>query len=685
MKICSVEIKNFRAISSFKEEIGSYTTLIGYNGGGKSSILHAIRWFFDDFTLSPTDIFNPTSEVKETELPEVKVTLVFDELNAEDRNNFGPYATGNTMTLSRIGGENSKSKLFGEKFVNEEFQEARAESSVPARRKSVLALSKQAKFSTLQIDSKSNKDKLEEEMTRWENDPANYDHVSKIEDDQANHFFGAVGSDKLKIDSGFVFIPAAPDLTGEFDSTGKGTALQLLLGDILKGSIASSIETWTKNNREVLNELESIVETTSADDLAARAQQVNRHLGSYLPGAEIKFSAGLQDWAPKASPVAQSVLKRDDRELLLESEGHGVQRATLLALLQATADARSQSKESEVVNPEQNGSEHTSLSDISTPSTPSSSLIVCIEEPEVYQHPVQARLMARSLFQASNTGDVQFILATHSPYFLEPTRIQDILRVSNHQTGSKIHRPGTQAEMKTKIQSGEMDKYFLESVIECLFSRAALVVEGDTERAIFDALPIDESGTTLRDLGVSIAVSGGAGTLVDMANLIHTFGVPTYIVRDGDSDEDIALEKARGKERNRIKNEFGCDPDIANPAHLKILGTRKEATLKSWRSDVEKFVGQAISSGFGDDLKSFTWGSGCFVGSSVTILRHDLETELHQWKSFMDHALNEGIKGDLRNEKKAGRLSRIAAAASAEDLPRDLKELLKAVATRASA
>lgn len=63
MKIKHLRIENFRAIANFDEEIGPYTTFIGYNGGGKSSILHAVRWFFEDFELMSTDVFSEEGQV----------------------------------------------------------------------------------------------------------------------------------------------------------------------------------------------------------------------------------------------------------------------------------------------------------------------------------------------------------------------------------------------------------------------------------------------------------------------------------------------------------------------------------------------------------------------------------------------------------------------------------------------
>ncbi|MER0102535.1 ATP-dependent endonuclease [Corynebacterium sp. KPL2734] len=531
MKIKSLSIKNFRAIADFKQEFGSYTAFIGYNGGGKSSILHAVRWFFDDFELEPSDVFSKDlGQDDRAALPYVKVTVTFDDLSKVDRENFGPYALKDEITLSRVGGVGKKSKLYGERLVCEEFTKLRKETKVAEVRKRLQELIiTDDSFSDLQSFSKSPKNEILKALEDWELKPENREALTPIEDEDANHFFGAVGSEKLKADAGFVFIPAAPDLTGQFDVSGKGSAVQLLLGDILKGVVGQSISKWTEENQEVLNQLEATVKESAASRLKDRAHKVNRHLERYLPDTQIEFEVGLQDWAPKASPSAISKMHKGGREFPIEREGHGVQRATLLALLQATADSRSETP------PPNEDPEAVGLGD------PRNSLIVFIEEPEVYQHPVQARLMARSFVNASHMGNVQFVVATHSPYFLDPTQLERTFRVESSRAGSKVHRPRFEEDLTKKLENGDLDKYFLESITESLFSQAALVVEGDTERAIFDTMPCDNSGLTLRDLGISVAVAGGANSLLDMARIIRAFGVPTLVVRDGDSDRDIAM------------------------------------------------------------------------------------------------------------------------------------------------
>lgn len=672
MKIKHLEIENFRAISHLDEDLGRYTSFIGYNGGGKSSILHAIRWFFEDFDLEPTDVFSQENRPNDSEvLPHVKVTLTFDELTDLDRDNLGPYGLGEEVVLSRIGKVGSESKLYGERLICPAFKKIRSESSVVQQRAAAIELiNSDERFSELNITKKTPKQDLADILSIWESDPGNREHLEVITSEDANHYYGAVGSEKLRIDCGFVFIPAAPDLTGQFDVLDKGSALQLLLGDILKGAVSESIDHWTEQNRTVLDELEKAVTNAAAEQLEERARQVNRHLANYLPGVEIDFEVGLQDWVPKAAPNANSFMRRGQRDFLIEREGHGVQRATLLALLQATADSRAALKikrSKDYDRNQANREEHTG------------SLIVIVEEPEVYQHPVQARMLARSFVNGAHDGNVQFVIATHSPYFLDPNEIQSTFRVEASPNGSRINRPKITGTVGKKYSNGELDKYFLETVIESLFSKAALIVEGDTERAIFDSLPCDENGLTLREMGVSIAVAGGANSLLDMAQLIGSFGVPTFVVRDGDSDPTIALENAKNKSPKEIRKIFGCEIDLNNSSHLEIINKKKLETLNSWKKGVDTFVKSALDTDYAPELASFEWGKGSYVGRKAAILRHDLETELYNWPSFVESSKDWNMPDDFRSFKKAGVFARVAANAKSEDMPDVFKQILRSL------
>ena len=663
MKIKHLKIENFRAISRFDEEIGSYTAFIGYNGSGKSSILHAVKWFFEDYDLTTSDVFSENYDEPDlATLPEVKVTVTFDSITDQDRKSFGPYAQGKELVLTRVGGAETSSKLYGERLSCADFEKVRRQKYVNDMREQLeQIINEDERFKDLSSVINASRDQICKALDSWESNPKNFKHLTPINHEIANHFFGTVGTNKLGICSGFVFIPAAPDLTGQFNISEKGSALQVLLGDILKGVVNKSIDEWSERNRNVLQELESTVKEVATSGLEDRKKRVNAHLQNYLPGVTIDFEVGLQDWSPKATPNARSMMRQGDREFLIERHGHGVQRATLLALLQATAESRAEPQPADG-----------SFDD------PQEPLIVFIEEPEVYQHPVQARMMARSFAKAAGKRNIQFVLATHSPYFLDPAQIQNTFRVENSRDGSVVHRPSAKERLKENNHRGELDKYFLESVTESLFSRVALVVEGDTERAIFDTAPCDDEGRTLRDWGVSVAVAGGASSLLDMAQLIEAFGVPTIVVRDGDSDPNVALETAKRKTRNTIKKKFGCEPDFENERHLQVVRDKQEELLASWKSSVNKFIADAGEANLATGLEKFEWGEGLCVGESVVILRHDLESELHEWSSFVEASQDFDLDEDFRLTKKAGIFARVAAKSNWNDMPKDLQKILTA-------
>lgn len=98
MRISQLEIKNFRAIEYFSGNIDGLTVFIGPNGGGKSSILHAINWLFDGKVRDDDDFFkHPANGVAD----EMSVTITFEGLTPSDRQAFGKYARGEQMVLKR--------------------------------------------------------------------------------------------------------------------------------------------------------------------------------------------------------------------------------------------------------------------------------------------------------------------------------------------------------------------------------------------------------------------------------------------------------------------------------------------------------------------------------------------------------------------------------------------------------
>jgi putative ATP-dependent endonuclease of the OLD family len=65
--------------------------------------------------------------------------------------------------------------------------------------------------------------------------------------------------------------------------------------------------------------------------------------------------------------------------------------------------------------------------------------MLAIEEPELYQHPLQARTLAAALRDLarvdSRTKTPQIAYSTHSEHFVHPTLFEDLRIVSSDQAG----------------------------------------------------------------------------------------------------------------------------------------------------------------------------------------------------------------------------------------------------------
>lgn len=350
-----------------------------------------------------------------------------------------------------------------------------------------------------------------------------------------------------------------------------------------------------------------------------------------MPNFEIKLDLKLNDWVPKTTPVASSEILHNDVSHPIENHGHGVQRATLLSLLQA------------ISNSDRSGTEQ--------------SLIVCIEEPELYQHPVQAKSIANSFLKDSNSSSIQFIFATHSPYFVSHKYLENTFRVISGDSGSQIKRYSPTRYFTDQNRSGKLEKYFSKTTIEGIFSRGCLLVEGDTDEVIFKNL-VTTDGITLEDAGISVLNVDGVNNLLPVASIFDSFGVPVYILRDGDSDANIALEKSKpNKPQSQI--------------------------LDSWEASVNNFIDNCKQENHITDSEKqiFSWGT-FFAGSKVSIWEHDIESLLEKWPEFMAEASSLGIPSSLRSHKRAGSYARVIEKMDQDKYPNELNVVLKKVIER---
>lgn len=227
-------------------------------------------------------------------------------------------------------------------------------------------------------------------------------------------------------------------------------------------------------------------------------------------------------------------------ETAVERQGHGFQRTILISALQLLAQSSAASAEG----------------------------VIClaIEEPELFQHPIQAQAFAKVLRSlAEDTGKrIQVAYATHSPYFLEARhfdQVRRLMRSADETPVVTVHFSNVeyvQTILNGVIDAGQikrqLDGIVTSRLAVALFASRVLLVEGDTEVAVLYGIGDREATGLLESKGLSIVSAGGKGGIPLAHAILTSLGIPTYALFDGDGGFE-ARAKAVGKKQSVIDAE----------------------------------------------------------------------------------------------------------------------------------
>ena len=214
------------------------------------------------------------------------------------------------------------------------------------------------------------------------------------------------------------------------------------------------------------------------------------------------------------------------------------------------------------------------------------SLLLLIEEPELYLRPQAQRYLYRVMRQFSLAGN-QVIYSTHSPAFLNVTRMDELVFVK------RLPRSGTRAVRPEPVAADDDFRVMTEfdaARSELFLARAVVLVEGVTEKLVlpfvFAALGYDVDREA-----ISIVECGGKPNIPLFARICRAAGVPFVVVHDSDrktSGRLVAAERALnaliaetvGDERVVV-----LDPDFEAVAGL--AGHRRKPE-RAWRAFAER-------------------------------------------------------------------------------------------------
>lgn len=530
MKIQSVLIKNFRTLKNVTIPFDSVTTFIGPNGAGKSTVLRALDWFFNGKPGSLTEKDCSFGAIDE----DIEVQITFSDLTEKDREALGKYAPEGVTTFTAWkrrtpeGVENlsANSKSYAP------FNVIRGKGSAAEKKTAYNEL--RAGNAALGLPAWSSADAALQAMTVWETD--HIDQLAEAPESLQTNFFGFNSGGKM---SGlFDFVLVTADLRASEESVdGKSS----IIGRILERSVdrTAADEEIAKIVEESRTKQQQVYEEKFKEQLVSITAQLNDVVSSYSPGRSVTVSpADVELKAPKTT--FEVAVLDGTTETAVERQGHGFQRTILISALQLLAQSGAASAEG----------------------------VIClaIEEPELFQHPIQAQTFAkvlRSLAEDANKR-IQVTYATHSPYFLEARHFDQVRRLTRSADEIpvvSVHY-ATVADVKAKLDGivdGEvvdrrLDHNVADQLAIALFANRAFLVEGPTESSVFYGLGDRFSPGSLEAAGVSIVFVGGKTSIPLAHAILDSIGVPVYALFDADAG-CVERATASGKSQQKIDNE----------------------------------------------------------------------------------------------------------------------------------
>jgi putative ATP-dependent endonuclease of the OLD family len=213
-------------------------------------------------------------------------------------------------------------------------------------------------------------------------------------------------------------------------------------------------------------------------------------------------------------------------------------------------------------------------------------LVLLIEEPELYLRPQAQRYLYRLLREFSLAGN-QVIYSTHSPAFLNVTRMDELVFVE------RLPATGTHAVQPEPVSADEDFRVLTEfdaARSELFLAHAVVLVEGLTEKLVlpfvFAAL-----GHDVDREAISIIECGGKPNIPLFARICKATGIPFVVVHDSDRKTSGRLAPAEQALNALIADVAGeervivLDPDFEAVAGL--AGHRHKPE-HAWREFAER-------------------------------------------------------------------------------------------------
>lgn len=334
----------------------------------------------------------------------------------------------------------------------------------------------------------------------------------------ADQFYGIAGTSKLRPFLQWVYVPAVKDATQEQTESRDGALGKLLARTVharvnLKPELANIERIAQQRYQELIEANQGVLDEV--------AETLSRRLGEWAhPDVNLAINWNSQPLKVGA-PSARVRVGEQGFEGDLARFGHGFQRSYLLALLQELA---------------------------AVPGDEAPTLILGVEEPELYQHPPQARYLSQVLRQLAEQ-DTQVLVTTHNPCFVggytfeavrlfrkdQETSSTRVLTLTHERFSERYAEASGKPALRANAVEAQLNELLRGAVNEMFFASKIVLVEGSEDAAhLLSWITLTDRLTQLRSQGIHIIAVDGKSNLVRPAIIAQELGVPCFVIFDGD-------------------------------------------------------------------------------------------------------------------------------------------------------
>ena len=583
MKIKKIEINNFRSIEKGSVECESFNSFVGPNGSGKSTILNALNIFFGEYSSFSDDDFHKRNTAKP-----ISIKATFHQLSDEAKKEFKHYVRGGYLVVlvevAKLPTGKIEKTVRGERMVFEPFKAFFEAKNATERGKIFKELS--AKYTGL--EKASNDAGRTEAVRTYEENLPEEDKSLTV---SGAEFFGvSKGAHKFQRHINWVYVPAVKDAASESEEAKTSHLGRLIQHTIRSGmSYEADLEKIRNNALGAYQDL---------------LKNQRKHLSSLQGRLSLRLQAAVTtdadlalDWKKDEKsvsvldPTAQVLLTDKGFSGEVENFGHGLQRSFLIVILQELM-----ASDSEV----------------------SPTLLLGCEEPELYQHPPQAKHLASILMELSS-GDAQIFITTHSPYFVDVDHYEGIKMFRNFGGQATIssstfktiltgyntafERPlRDEDQVRTKLAIQTQPKFN-----EIFFADKVVLVEGISDEACFETfLRLSGKKPEFQKSGAALVVCEGKGSLAIMLLIAKDFGIPFHVVFDCDSNCDAKYKNEHIRDNDAILTLSGAVALGEFPSSHML-----KAGVSAWHHEIE----QVLEDEYAGDSEKFNQAGRDAVGN----------------------------------------------------------------------